>query len=73
MFIISNMYDNNRKNDNKNQRTTCGFAKLGGGVTTQIVAGAKTVSDNPNFVRLHPQQSRRTVVCKRRKCGRRTE
>ena len=32
-----------------------GFAKLGGGVTTQPVAGTKTAGDSPNCVRLHPQ------------------
>ena len=31
------------------------MAKLGDGVTAQIVAGTKTVVDNPNCVRLHPQ------------------
>ena len=36
-------------------RTTSGFAKLGGGVTTQTVAGAKTAGDNPDGVQLHPQ------------------
>jgi len=28
---------------------------LGGGVTTQIVVGAKTAGDNPNCVQLSPQ------------------
>jgi len=39
----------------KCQRLTSGFAKLGGGVTTQTVAGTKTAGDNPNCVRLNPQ------------------
>ena len=39
----------------KSDRITSGFAKLGGGVTTRTAAGTKTVSDNPNCVRLHPQ------------------
>ena len=39
----------------KCQHLTSGFAKLGGGVTTQTVAGTKTAGDNPNRVRLHPQ------------------
>jgi len=34
---------------------TRGFAKLGGGVTTQTVAGARTAGDSPNGARLHPQ------------------
>ena len=37
------------------QPTTSGFAKLGGGVTTQTAAGAKTASDNPDGVELNPQ------------------
>jgi hypothetical protein len=42
-----------------------GFAKLGGKVTTQTVAGAKTVGNSPNGARLNPQiQSRRDVGCK---------
>ena len=36
-------------------RTTSGFAKLGGGVITQTVAGTKTAGNNPNCVRLRPQ------------------
>ena len=36
-------------------RTTSGFAKLGGGVITQTVAGTKTAGDSPNCVRLSPQ------------------
>ena len=39
----------------KAQQPTSGFAKLGGGVTTQTVAGAKTAGDNPDGVQLHPQ------------------
>ena len=34
---------------------TRGFAKLGSGVTTQTVAGTRTVSDNPDDVWLSPQ------------------
>ena len=34
---------------------TSGFAKLGGGVTTQTAAGTKTAGDNPDGVQLHPQ------------------
>jgi len=37
------------------QRLTSGFAKLGGGVTTQTVVGTKTAGDSPNGVRLNPQ------------------
>jgi len=40
---------------NKCQRLTSGFAKLGGGVTTQTAAGTKTAGDSPNGVRLSPQ------------------
>ena len=39
----------------RDQRTTSGFAKLGGGVTTQTVAGTETAGDNPNCVQLSPQ------------------
>ena len=39
----------------KKRHTTSGFAKLGGRVTTQTVAGTKTAGDNPNGVRLNPQ------------------
>jgi len=39
----------------KRHCTTSGFAKLGGGVTTQTLAGTKTAGDNPDGVRLHPQ------------------
>jgi hypothetical protein len=55
--------------------TTSGFAKLGGGMTTQTVAGTRTVGDNPNGVWLHPQHrkaaspvyaSQRSAVGKRR-------
>ena len=35
--------------------TTSGFAKLGGGVIAQTVAGTQTDSDNPDSVQLHPQ------------------
>ena len=35
--------------------TTSGFAKLGGGVIAQTVAGTKTAGDNPNGVWLSPQ------------------
>ena len=37
------------------RRLTSGFAKLGGGVTTQIVAGTKTAGDSPDGVQLNPQ------------------
>ena len=37
------------------ERLTSGFAKLGGKVTTQTAAGAKTVGDSPDGVYLHPQ------------------
>ena len=37
------------------QHTTSGFAKLGGGVTTQISVGTKTAGDNPDGVWLNPQ------------------
>ena len=37
------------------QRLTSGFAKLGGGVTTQISVGTKTAGDNPDGVWLNPQ------------------
>ena len=39
----------------KEQHLTSGFAKLGGGVTTQAAAGTKTAGDNPNCVQLSPQ------------------
>ena len=39
----------------KYQHLTSGFAKLGGGVTTQTVAGTKTAGDNSYCVLLHPQ------------------
>ena len=41
--------------ENRCHHITSGFAKLGGGVTTQTVAGTKTAGNNPNGVRLHPQ------------------
>ena len=39
----------------KSDRITRGFAKLGGGVTTQIAAGTKTAVDSPDGARLNPQ------------------
>jgi len=39
----------------RGQPTTSGFAKLGGGVTTQTAAGTKTAGDSPDGVRLTPQ------------------
>ena len=46
---------------------------MGGGVTTQTVAGAKTDGDSPNYVRLYLQlrQSRRDVgyKCRTAQCN----
>jgi len=39
----------------KYEHTTSGFAKLGGGVIAQTVAGTKTAGGNPNGARLRPQ------------------
>ena len=39
----------------KKLHTTSGFAKLGGGVITQTVAGTKTAGESPNGVCLSPQ------------------
>ena len=39
----------------KEQHLTSGFAKLGGGVTTQTAADTKTAGDSPDGVRLTPQ------------------
>ena len=39
----------------KCQHLTSGFAKLGGGATTQTAAGTRTAGDSPNDVWLHPQ------------------
>ena len=51
----------------KSDRIKHGFAKLGGKVIAQTVAGAKTVGNNQNGVQLTPQlQSRRAVIGKRR-------
>ena len=44
-----------RTNGQKSQQITSGFAKLGGGVTTQTVAGTRTAGDSPDGVWLHPQ------------------
>jgi len=60
------------------QRLTSGFAKLGGGVTTQTVVGTKTAGDSPNGVRLNPQlrkaasplavrQGQRSAIWKRKR------
>jgi len=43
--------------------STSGFAKLGGGVTTQTLAGTKTAGNNPNGVRLHPQLRKAAGTC----------
>ena len=45
----------------KAHQPTSGFAKLGGGVTTQTVAGTKTAGVNPDGVRLHPQLRKAAV------------
>ena len=44
-----------RKAGQNRHQITSGFAKLGGGVTTQTVVGTKTAGDSPNGVRLNPQ------------------
>ena len=53
------------------QQITSGFAKLGGGVTTQTAAGTKTASDSPDGVRLSPQLRKAAVpLCaSRQECG----
>ena len=49
------MLFNLHKNRIRCHHTTSGFAKLGGGVITQTVAGTKTVGDSPNGAQLTPQ------------------
>ena len=49
------MLFNLHKNRIRCHQITNGFAKLGGKVTTQTVAGTQTAGDNPDVVWLHPQ------------------
>ena len=63
-IILSLCWLNIRRNKStekqRGHHTTSGFAKLGGGVTTQTVVGARTAGDSPNCLRLNPQLRKAT-------------